>query len=150
LAVLLIAAGIIWRGITYEALQRIWQDLFERPSGPLSFRFILQPAMAVIAATHDGLNDARTGRSPYFWTVLHKPDERAQRLNECLVSTGRIFLLGLAMDFIYQLKVFNTFYPAEAVLIALLLACVPYFLIRGPVDRIANWYRHRQSPEGRP
>jgi hypothetical protein len=145
-ALLLVAAGIIWHGVTYEGLRRFNHDLFERPGGPMSFRFILQPAMATIAAIHDGLNDARTGRSPYFWTVLTKPDKRTERMNECLISTGRIVLLGLAMDTLYQFKVFDTFYPAEAVLIALLLACVPYFLIRGPVERIARWYWRNDPP----
>ena len=35
----------------------------------MTFRFILQPVMAAVAALHDGIKDARLGRSPYFWTV---------------------------------------------------------------------------------
>ena len=42
------------------------------------------------------------------------------------------------MDTIYQLKVLGTFYPGEAVIIALALAFVPYLLLRGPVVRIAR------------
>ena len=45
------------------------------------------------------------------------------------------------MDVIYQFMVLKTFYPAEALIIALMLAFVPYLLIRGPVTRIARrWY----------
>ena len=44
------------------------------------------------------------------------------------------------MDVIYQFLVFKTFYPAQALLIALLLAFVPYLLIRGPATRIARWW----------
>ena len=107
----------------------------------MSFRFILQPIMATIAAVHDGINDARLGRSPYFWTVLTNADKRSDRLREGLVSTARIILLGLAMDTIYQFKEFGTFYPGEAVIIAFALAFVPYLLLRGPVDRIARiWF----------
>jgi hypothetical protein len=40
------------------------------------------------------------------------------------------------MDMAYQLLVFKTFYPNEAVIIALVLAFIPYLLIRGPVVRI--------------
>ena len=36
----------------------------------MKFRFILQPSMAAIAAIRDGLKDARTGRSPYFWAIV--------------------------------------------------------------------------------
>jgi hypothetical protein len=65
LAILLIAAGVLWHGVTWETFPRAWRNLVERASGPLSFRFILQPSMAAIAASHDGIKDVRTGRSPY-------------------------------------------------------------------------------------
>ena len=146
----LIVAGVLWYGVAIETFKRIWHSLVDRPSGPVAFRFILQPAMATIAAIYDGLKDARTGRSPYFWTVLRKPHERAARLGEGLNATARIILLGLAMDTIYQLIELEKFYPAEALIIALLLAFVPYLLLRGSVARIARrWrgaaYSHRIS-----
>ena len=100
-AILLIAGGILWHGITAETLQRLWGDLVDRPSGPMRFRFLLQPVMVSVAAIHDGVNDARAGRSSYFWTVLSKPEERVARLREALNATARIFLLGLAMDVVY-------------------------------------------------
>jgi hypothetical protein len=37
--------------------------------------------------------------------------------------------------------VFGTFHPGEAGIIALLLAFVPYLLLRGPFTRLANWWR---------
>ena len=94
--------------------------------------------MALIAALHDGVKDARRGRSPYFWTILHNAQKRGERLREGVVSTARIVLLGLCMDMIYQYKVLKTFYPGEAVLLALLLAFIPYLLLRGPIARIAS------------
>ena len=140
-AVLLLAAGVLWYGITVEVVLRIFRDLFNRPSEPMSFRFILQPAMALIAALRDGIKDARTGRSPYFWTIVSEPGKRAGRLREGLNATARILLLGLVMDVIYQIMVLKTFYPAEAVIIAVMLAFVPYFFMRGPIARIARrWY----------
>jgi hypothetical protein len=42
------------------------------------------------------------------------------------------------MDVVYQIIVLKTFYPVEALIIAFLLAFVPYLLIRGPVARIAR------------
>jgi hypothetical protein len=147
LAILLIAAGLLWHGVTWETFPRAWRNLVGRESGPLSFRFILQPSMAAVAAIHDGLRDARTGRSPYFWTVVRfwtvarTRSERIERLREGLIATSRIILLGIAMDVIYQLLEFTTFYPVGALLIALLLAFVPYLLIRGLVTRIARRWR---------
>jgi hypothetical protein len=104
----------------------------------MTFRFFLQPAMASLAALHDGIKDARLGRSPYFWTILYDGQRRTRRLREGLVSTARIILLGIGMDAIYQYKVFKTFYPDEAVIIALSLAVVPYFILRGPIARVAR------------
>jgi hypothetical protein len=141
----LIALGLLLHGLSRDVLLRIWQDLAGRPSGPMAFRFVLQPAMAALMAIRDGIVDARTGRSPYFWTVLTNASERRARLREGLASTARIVLLGVGMDVIYQVTVFGTFYPGEALVVALALACLPYFLIRGPVDRIARRCIHSGS-----
>jgi hypothetical protein len=136
-SIVLIVAGVLRRGITLRTLQRLWHDLVEEPSGPMKFRFILQPSMAALVAIRDGHKDAQTGRSPYFWAVLRK-SERMGRLREGLNATARIILLALAMDLTYQFLVFKTFYPNEALIIALLLAFAPYVLIRGLVTRIAQ------------
>jgi hypothetical protein len=141
LGILLVAAGVLWHGITVEVLERIWRNLLDAPRGPMSFRFILQPLMSAIVAIHDSVKDARTSRLRHFWTVADNPRERMERLREGLIATARIILLGMAMDVIYQFLVFKTFYPAQALLIALLLAFVPYLLIRGPATRIVRWWR---------
>ena len=146
LMIAFVAFGVAWYGVSADVRGRIWQNLLERPGGPMTFRFILQPIMATIAALYDGIKDARTGRSPYLWTIFAVPEKRGSRLREGLISTARIILLGLCMDLIYQLIEFNTFHPAEAVIIALLLAFVPYLLLRGPFARIARWWRGEQTP----
>src|SRR6266576_1737531 len=81
--------GALWYGISPEVHRRIWSDIFNRPAGPMSLRFALQPLMAIIAALHDGIRDARTGRSPYLWTMLTSRVERGGRFREGLVATGR-------------------------------------------------------------
>jgi hypothetical protein len=123
----------------------MWKHLLDRPSGPMTFRFVLQPFMASVAALGDGVKDARTGRNPYLWTLLSDPRKRSSRLHEGLLSTARVILLGLCMDLIYQFIVFDTFHPAEAVIIAGLLAFVPYLLLRGPTTRVARWWLDRGS-----
>ncbi len=138
LAVVLFVAGILWHGVTASTLQRLWQDLFDRTDAPMRFRFLLQPLMAAMAAVHDGLEDARAERPPYFVTMLRNAQERVGLLREGLNATARIILLGLVMDVIYQAVVLKTFYPNEALAIALLLAFVPYLIIRGLALRIAR------------
>jgi hypothetical protein len=49
----LIIAGLIRYGVSAKELQRIGQNILARPGGPMAFRFILQPAMAAIAALLD-------------------------------------------------------------------------------------------------
>ena len=131
-------------GITIGVIERLWHDLIERPDAPMRFRFVLQPLMAAVAAIRAGLTDVRAGRSPYLWTMLREPRKRAKRLREGLNATARIILLGLAMDVVYQVLVLKTFYPNEALIIALLLAFVPYLIIRGLVVRV---WRHRASAQ---
>jgi len=131
-AIVLFVTGVLWHGVTLKVFEQFWHDLVERPDGPMRFRFVLQPPlMATIVAIRDGRKDARSGRSPYLATVLGNPRERAGRLREGLDATARIIALGLVMDVIYQAIVFKTFYPDQALVVALVLAFVPYLIIRG-------------------
>ena len=139
--ILFLAVGLAWHGLSTEVVGRIWRNLLDRPSGPMTFRFVLQPVMATAAAFYDGWVDARAGRSPYLWTIFARPEKRIGRLREGVISTARIILLGLCMDTIYQIILFDTFHPAEAVAVTLLLAFVPYLLLRGPVSRLVHWWR---------
>jgi hypothetical protein len=140
LAILLMIAGVIWHGVSLENIERVWNNLLARPSGPLAFRFILQPAMAAIVAVREGVYDARRGRSPFAWTIIANARERGGRLREGLNATAKILLLGLVMDTIYQIIVFKAFYPYEALIITVLLAFVPYLVVRGLASRIASKY----------
>ena len=75
-----------------DVLHRMWTDILARPTGPEAFRFYLQPAVATIMAVRDGMADARTGRPPYFSTVLSDPAGRSGRLRQGFTSTLRILL----------------------------------------------------------
>jgi hypothetical protein len=145
LVVGLLLLGAFWYGFSAEVHQRVWHHVAERPGGPMTFRFILQPCMAAIAAFHDGAQDARSNRPPYLRVLLAGSQDRAASLFEALIATARIILLGLGMDAIYQATVLGTFYPGEAVLMALLLAFVPYLLLRGPFARLVRRWDDRRS-----
>jgi hypothetical protein len=140
-----VVLGVVLHGFSVTEFKRIWQNLLDRPSGPMTFRFILQPIMATIAALFDGVKDARSGRTAYLWAILTNSAKRGVRLHEGLISTARVILLGLCMDLIYQYIAFDTFHPAEAATIAGLLAFVPYLLLRGPIARVARWWLGRGS-----
>ena len=95
LMIAFIAVGVFWYGLSEEVRHRVWEQLIARPTGPMAFRFILQPIMAAIAALRDGINDAKSRRSPYFWSLLANPFAGGHRLYEGLISTARVILLAL-------------------------------------------------------
>ena len=138
LVIVLLVAGAALHGISAGVWHRFLHDLIERPDGPMRFRFILQPAMAALVAVGDARTDAIAGHAPFFWTILRRPEERTARLREALNATARIMLLGVLMDVVYQALVLRTFYPAEAAVIALMLAFLPYVVIRGLVLRVVR------------
>jgi hypothetical protein len=134
----LAVAGVFWYGLSTDELGRVWRNIVARPGGPMTFRFALQPAMAGVAALRDGVADARLGRTPYLSAILRGVEGRGSRLWEGIVSTARILILGVVMDVVYQLVFQGEFHPAEAAVIAVLLAFVPYALLRGPIGRVAR------------
>ena len=121
-----------------QIINRFAEDLAGRLHGPLSFRFILQPLMAMIFACRDGMRDARTGEPAYFWSLLNHPLDRRDRIRAGWKAVSRVFVLGVLMDVIYQYLVLRTFYPMEALVTVFVLAVLPYLLIRGPIERIAR------------
>ena len=127
---------------------RAIENLFVRLDGPLHFRFIMQPAMAIIFAVIDGVKDAKLGKTAYFWAMVKNPDQRQELLRIGWKRIGKIFILAVMLDFIYQIKVHHWFYPGETLIVAILLAIVPYLLVRGPINRLVGWVRNkgRESP----
>jgi hypothetical protein len=101
-------------------------------------RLFLQPTMAILFATRDGWRDARAGRPPYFWTVLKDPMHRGELLRNGLKAVGKVFIIAIVLDLVYQWIALRWLYLGEALLVAILLAIVPYMLMRGPVDRLVR------------
>ena len=121
-----------------DLLSRFVENLVGRVSGPMKFRLILQPVMAALFAIRSGLKDTKGNKPPYFWALFNNPAHRRDMLRDGWKSVGRVFIFGILMDAIYQFIIFRWFYPVEALLVAAILAIVPYLLIRGPVNRIAR------------
>lgn len=121
-----------------DILTRLVENMGARVTGPMKFRLVLQPLMASIFAIRSGLADARAGRSPYFWTVLNDPSSRADMIEDGWKGIRNVFVLALVLDVVYQIVATRFVYPGEAVVTAVLLAIVPYILLRGLVGRIAR------------
>jgi hypothetical protein len=126
-------------------LTRMIRNLADRVTGPLQFRLILQPAMALFFAVRDGVKDAREGSAPYFWRLFTQPERWREWLRIGWKSIGKVFLMAVAIDAIYQFIELRWFYPGEALVVAFILACIPYLLIRGPVNRIVQARKQRAA-----
>ena len=109
--------------------------LMARIDGPMSFRLVLQPLVALFFAFRDGRRDAREGKSPYFWALFTEPGHRREMLTSGWRSIGKVFVIAVALDLLFQYLVFHDFRPLGALLTGLILALVPYLLLRGPVNR---------------
>jgi hypothetical protein len=125
---------------------RVGSHLIARVSGPMKFRFVLQPLTASVFAVCSGLADAKAGKPPYCWALLWQPGQRADMLKDGWKSVGKIFILAVLLDIVYQIIVLHFVYPGETVIVAFLLAIVPYLLIRGPVNRLARKKKPTTTP----
>ncbi len=126
---------------------RIGTQLLARVSGPMKFRLVLQPCMAAFFAIRSGLADAKAGKPPYFWGLFSDPAQRGAMLKDGWKSVGRVFILALVLDAVYQLIELHFVYPGEMVIVAFVLAIVPYLILRGLTTRVArmNQVRHHAN-----
>ena len=131
-----------------DFLARVVENLIGRLHGPMKFRLIIQPLVAVVFAARDGIKDAREKRPPFFWAIFTRHDHSSKMLSDGWKSVGKVFILAIVLDLVEQLFFSGSFYPGEALLVALILAFVPYVLLRGPVNRIAR-SRHRGTAGNR-
>ena len=123
-----------------EILNRVAENMMDRISGPMHLRILLQPVMAAVFAIIAGLRDAREGAPPYFWSLFTNPAHRREMLRDGWKSVGKVFVIAMLLDVIYQVVVQHFVYPGEVVLVALLLAIVPYLVVRGLVTRLATLF----------
>lgn len=126
-----------------EFLNRFFGSFFPRLDGPLHFRFIMQPSMAIIFALIDGIKDAKMERRAYFWEMVKNTNQRRELIKLGWKRIGKIFILAVVLDVIYQIKVYHWWYPGETLVVAILLAIIPYLLVRGPINRLISWRKSK-------
>jgi hypothetical protein len=134
-----------------DLLTRVWENLIARTEGPMNLRFLLQPTMSLIFAIRAGLKDAKNGTVPYLWRFFFSGDNRTHIAKEGWKDFGKIFIVGMVLDVVYQLIVVYKvksearFYPLESLIVAMTLAIIPYLLFRGPVSRVLTLMKWRKS-----
>src|SRR5947209_697472 len=124
---------------------RFTENLVGRIHGSMNFRLILQPMMAAALAIRDGTRDAHKGNAPYFWGLLRHPSRRHEFFSSGVKSIGKVFIVALILDGTYQFIELHWIYPGEAIVTAVILALVPYILLRGPVNRLTTHGRNNAA-----
>jgi hypothetical protein len=65
-----------------NAIARGFENLVGRSDGLMTFRLILQPAVAILLALRAGMRDAREGRPPFLWAVLSDQSRRRKLMSQ--------------------------------------------------------------------
>ena len=123
-----------------DILVRVWENLVRRSTGPMNFRILVQPTVACIFAIRSGVKDGRKGRPAFLWAAITNPAYRPVLLRQGWKDVGKVFIVAIALDTIYQLFVHRGVYVLELLIVTTTLAILPYALLRGPVTRVAKWF----------
>src|SRR5262245_4175910 len=117
---------------------RAWDQLVGRLSGPFSFRFILQPLVAAALAVRAGFRDARLADAPFLASLRDDAARRRERLRSAWKDVGRVFVVAVVLDGVYQIAVLRSLYPLQLLAVSVMLALVPYAVLRGLATRCAR------------
>ncbi len=122
----------------YLFTEGFFDDMVARLSGPGRFRFILQPVMAILLGTRDGVKDARAGSCPFLWGLIFHKELRPQLLRHGLASVRNIVALAILLDLISQYLIFREIHPGAAVILGPVLIFLPYATARALANRVAR------------
>jgi hypothetical protein len=125
----------------HEIALRVWHDLFSRTDGPMSFRFIMQPTVATLLALRDGVRDGQTAGPTFLVALITGAKGRRALLRTAMQRIGRLLIVALTLDVIYQSLMFGKVYPGEAVLVSFIFGFLPYAISRGVVARFVRMKR---------
>jgi hypothetical protein len=121
-----------------DTIARGWENLVSRLGGPMSFRFLIQPAVAIFFAVRAGVRDARENKPTFLGCALSNPRSWSPRMRQSWKDVGAVFIVALVLDAIYQIAVQGGIFTLELLITATVLALVPYMVLRDLVSRVAR------------
>jgi hypothetical protein len=124
--------------ILRDVFARGSDQLVGRLSGPLNLRLVLTPTIVAFFAIRAGWKDARSGKVTFLWTAITDPAVRRERFQIAWASLKRVILMAFVIDILYQFYVFHAYFVFQTVLLVIVLAIIPYILIRGAATRLAQ------------
>jgi len=104
----------------------------------MHLRLVIQPIIASIIAIRAGLRDARNGRPAFLWSALTNSSERRSLLRSGWEDIGKVFTAAFLIDIAYQIFVLRGLHPMQSLTVAVIVAVVPYLILRGLVTRAAR------------
>jgi hypothetical protein len=107
-------------------------------SGPMQFRLILQPTMAVLFGIRDGIQDAKAGRPPLIWSIVFGLGDRKELVKGMLRRLPGPILVATLVDAIVQYLMFGHVRPLMALLVGVSLMATPYSIARSITNRIVS------------
>lgn len=145
LALLVIAVAIpyaivdtIEKGRVHLFSSQFLEELPQRFSGSGRFRFILQPLLAILLGVRGGMADARVGNPPYLFGLLFAAGKRRELLRSAGEAISILLAMGIILDVVFQLVLYQEVHPGAALLIGPILICTPYALSRAMTNRLAR------------
>jgi hypothetical protein len=123
----------------YMFFANVLDNIAARLTGPMSFRFIVQPVIAIILGIRDGITDAKAGTPPFIYDLIFKPEDRKESLKGVLKRLRVPVIIGTVFDAIAQYLIFKSIRPLPAILVGVTVIGIPYTLARGLTNRIASF-----------
>ena len=112
--------------------------ILELIAGPGTFRFVIQPVLAILLGVRDGRNDAKSGTPPFLHTLLFDSGKRREALKGGLQAIALPLSLAVALDSILQIYIFGVWRLQWALIVGVCLVGIPYILARGITNRIIS------------
>ncbi len=112
------------------------ETMHELLTGPLHFRYVLQPLIALLLGLRDGRMDQREGRPPFFLSLFTQRLNSQQRAKEALRQIMVPLAIAVVADSIAQLLIFRYWRLWPTVFDALCIIFLPYLVARGVSNRL--------------
>ena len=127
-------------------LAQYWAELTGRVDGPMSFRLVIQPLVATFLGVRAGMRDARVGAPIYGWSLISNPAHRRDLAHDGWKDIGKVFILAVVLDIVYELIVFRELHLGQPMIMGLVLVLPAYLLTRGPVNRLLRRTALKPTP----
>jgi hypothetical protein len=129
---------IVQTGDLYLFTRHFFDDMLARLSGAGRIRFLLQPTVAMLLGSRDGLKDARLGLPSYLCALAFHGEHRRQLLRGAVTSLRELVAVAILLDLLSQFLIFREIHPGAAILLGPVLIGVPYSVSRTFAGRIAR------------